>query len=174
MTRVQRPAPLGISPSVFERPTELSSRCREVESPERSADLEIVGTISDDCRYSVGRCEFHFRKSRAARTSGEWRRGKKRPVSDAHRRLCVTRREDAKVALNYLNRCTPDAGRNGNTQFRAGNSLCTRHAARRLLASLTILPIASMFSRKARFPSFSNFLTYKARADVRRGNYSDS
>lgn len=76
--------------------------------------------------------------------------------------------------LNYLNKCTPYEGRNGNTQFRAGNSLCTCHAAQRgLLASLMILPIARVFSRKPLppFRIFSVITHVRIRADAKYRNY---
>lgn len=79
--------------------------------------------------------------------------------------ITVYTTKDVKFALNYLNKCTPDEGRNGNTQFRASNSLCTHHTAE--LINIAHDPTDSRNVFLETTSLLSNFLNYNARTYVR-------
>ena len=79
--------------------------------------------------------------------------------------ITVYTTKDVKFALNYLNKCTPDEGRNGNTQFRASNSLCTHHTAQ--LINIAHDPTDSKNVFLETTSLLSNFLNYNVRTYVR-------
>ena len=85
---------------------------------------------------------------------------KSRFLPEPHYHIVYTTK-DVKFALNYLNKCTPDEGRNGNTQFRASNSLCTHHTAQ--LINIAHDPTDSKNVFLETTSLLSNFLNYNAR-----------
>lgn len=85
--------------------------------------------------------------------------------------ITVYTTKDVKFALNYLNKCTPDEGRNGNTQFRASNSLCTHHTAQ--LINIAHDPTDSKNVFLETTSLLSNFLNYNARTYVSVQTWSE-